>query len=123
MIDSKIIINVDKSKDITIQTVQYDNLTRNIIANIYGNNMPIDLTNCLVVVNGSKPSGKEIFNSCEVLNAKAGQIKITLTEQILIESGSINCRLKIFNDAGGILSTMPFRILIESSLKIGRAHV
>lgn len=84
-----------------------------LLGKIISENTELDLRNNLVVVNGTKKDGTDIFNPVTVLNDR-NIFKLELTESMLITLGELELVLEIY-DADTVVTTMNFTILVVES--------
>ena len=114
MLNKTLFLEIDKPNYVPIYTVQYDYNSRFYEITILNNSQPLDLTGIRVIVGGKKPDGKEVFNSCKVLDAKKGLIQLELTEQMNAVNGASEYALELFS-ADGMLSSQPFKLIVTRS--------
>ena len=114
MLTKPVYLEIDKPNYVPIYTVQYDYNSRFYEITILNNSQPLDLTGIRVIVAGKKPDGKEVFNSCKVLDAKKGLIQLELTEQMNAVNGASEYALELFS-ADGMLSSQPFKLIVTRS--------
>lgn len=114
MLNKTLFLEIDKPNYTPIYTVQYDYNSRFYEITILNNSQPLDLTGIRVIVAGKKPDGKEVFNSCKVLDAKKGLIQLELTEQMNAVNGASEYALELFS-ADGMLSSQPFKLIVTRS--------
>lgn len=114
MLNKTLFLEIDKPNYVPIYTVQYDYNSRFYEITILNNSQPLDLTGIRVIVAGKKPDGKEVFNSCKVLDAKKGLIQLELTEQMNAVNGASEYALELFS-ADGMLSSQPFKLIVTRS--------
>lgn len=114
MLTKSLYLEIDKPNYVPIYTVQYDYNSRFYEITILNNSQPLDLTGIRVIVAGKKPDGKEVFNSCKVLDAKKGLIQLELTEQMNAVNGASEYALELFS-ADGMLSSQPFKLIVTRS--------
>lgn len=114
MLSKSLYLEIDKPNYVPIYTVQYDYNSRFYEIAILNNSQPLDLTGIRVIVAGKKPDGKEVFNSCKVLDAKKGLIQLELTEQMNAVNGASEYALELFS-ADGMLSSQPFKLIVTRS--------
>ena len=108
-------IDIDKKNFEVIPSVQYDTNTRFLHIYLLNNSIAFDITNCSVKISGTKPDGTNIFNNCNIINAKEGFVEAELTEQMNAVAGKIKCELKIYN-GNGVLTTKQFNIEVTESI-------
>lgn len=114
MLNKTLFLEIDRPNYVPIYTVQYDYNSRFYEITILNNSQPLDLTGIRVIVAGKKPDGKEVFNSCKVLDAKKGLIQLELTEQMNAVNGASEYALELFS-ADGMLSSQPFKLIVTRS--------
>lgn len=114
MLNKTLFLEIDKPNYVPIYTVQYDYNSRFYEITILNNSQPLDLTGIRVIVAGKKPDGKEVFNSCKVLDAKKGLIQLELTEQMNAVNGASEYALELFS-ADGMLSSQPLKLIVTRS--------
>lgn len=114
MLNKTLFLEIDKPNYVPLYTVQYDYNSRFYEITILNNSQPLDLTGIRVIVAGKKPDGKEVLNSCEVLDAKKGLIQLELTEQMNAVNGASEYALELFS-ADGMLSSQPFKLIVTRS--------
>lgn len=126
-------INVDvyDKKTNVVNAKQYDKSTRYLLVNCYNQGVFLPIDNILqsAYVRLKKPDGRCVFNDCEITSS--GQIKVELTEQMLLADGNAYLDLVIVSadtnnitentgeltiDSGNIFATMPIRIDIVESV-------
>lgn len=115
MLTKSLYLEIDKPNYVPIYTVQYDYNSRFYEITILNNSQPLDLTGIRVIVAGKKPDGKDVFNSCKVLDAKKGIIQLELTEQMNAVNGASEYALELFS-ADGMLSSQPFKLIVTRSI-------
>lgn len=108
-------IDIDKKNFEVIPSVQYDANTRFLHIYLLSNSIASDITNCSVKISGTKPDGTDIFNNCNIINAKEGFVEVELTEQMNAVAGTLKCELKIY-DGNGVLTTKQFDIEVTASI-------
>lgn len=114
MLEKELYIEIDRPNYTPIYSVQYDYNSRFYNVTILNQSQPLDLTGLRVVVAGKKPDGKDIFNSCKILDAEKGQIQLELTEQMNAVKGVSEYALELFSD-NGMLSSQPFQLKVTKS--------
>lgn len=114
MLNKTLFLEIDRPNYVPIYSVQYDYNSRFYEITILNNSQPLDLTGIRVIVGGKKPDGKEVFNSCKVLDAKKGLIQLELTEQMNAVNGASEYALELFS-ADGMLSSQPFKLIVTRS--------
>ena len=108
-------IDFTRGKDIVVPSIQYDSGTRWVMAKLYNNGVPIDLHDLKVCIMAVKPDGKEVFNSCNVIDPDDGLIKFEVTEQMGFVKGEVECQIKLM-DQDRLLSSDIFKLNVNRSL-------
>ena len=103
-------LQIDQELTNPIQAKQGDSESY-LLINIKNNDgTNFDLTDKVVRLYAIKPDDKKVFNDCEVIDEKNGQIEVKLTTQILAVTGWLKCELIISDNNSSKLSTMSFII-------------
>ena len=114
-INSHIILDFNKTKQVDTQTIQCDMNSRFVRVSLRHNNSPIDLSDVRVCIMAVKPDGKEIFNDCTVIDAQNGIAEFEITKQMGIVVGEVECQIKLFGKEK-LLSSNIFNLSVNKSL-------
>lgn len=109
-------IDFSKANYRKIESKQGDVKSRFIEFTIMDNCQPFDLTNLMVKIFAVKTDHKNIFNDCQILNAKQGIVLAELTSQTLAIVGELDAELVIFSQDGKKLSSRKFIINVLPSI-------
>lgn len=61
---------------------------------------PVNLSNCRVYFHAEKPDGKTVYIECPITDVSDGRIRVTLTHQIGVLDGTVNCFVQVVSEAG-----------------------
>lgn len=114
MLNKQIFLEINKPLLTPLISVQYDYNARFYDITLINQGEPLDLTGLRVVVAGEKSDGNVIFNSCEIIDAINGKIRLEITEQMSAVVGVTKYALALFSE-NGMLSSQPFQLKITKS--------
>lgn len=100
-----------------IYAKQADDKSRYITAELVSSGEIIDLTDCQVLVYAQKPNGDKLFNDCEITDKSNGVVNCELTNQMLALNGNLKLEISIFLPQGGVLTTQPFIVEVDKTLR------
>ncbi|WP_415283805.1 BppU family phage baseplate upper protein [Clostridium perfringens] len=113
--DKAINFDINRNNLFNLTAKQYDTTgARSFTFRLLKNSVPFDLTGLLVKVGGNKPDKKDVFNDCNVIDAKKGIVEVDLTTQMQAVAGILNLELIILRGETR-LSTVPFEVKIIQS--------
>lgn len=94
------------------------------VYNVYlkKNGITFDLTGLVTRVYALKPDGTVVYNSATITNATLGQLKITLTDQMLAAEGILALEIAIL-EGTDILTTIPINVEVVGSINSASAIV
>lgn len=98
-----------------ISVPQREILGRTIRFTITDRAIPVNLTGSTVTIYATKPSGAMVFNALTLITPASGIAEITLTEQMIVEAGTLACQLLIVNSTAAETRTQPFNIEVIAS--------
>ena len=98
-----------------ISVPQREILGRTIRFTITDRGVPVNLTGSTVTMYAKKPSAAIVFNALTVITAASGIAQITLTEQMIVEAGTLECSLLIVSSTAAETRTQTFDIEVIAS--------
>jgi hypothetical protein len=98
-----------------ISVPQREILGRTIRFTITDRSMPVNLTGSTVTIYAVKPDDNIVFNALTVITAASGIAEITLTEQMIVVAGTLQCTLLIVDGSSNETRTQPFEIEVVAS--------
>ncbi len=111
MITQYITLDFMKRYLVPININQYEVDSRDFVFTCKSGDIPIDLTSASVTFYAKKPDGNILFNACTIIDAAAGKIQYTVTEQTCAAAGSLTCWILIVI-SGEELRCMPFTVTV-----------
>lgn len=78
---------------------------------------PVDLTGHTVKFMAIKPDGTGVYNFATIIDAKAGEIEVEITNQMTAVEGELDCELEI--EGTKLITTMTFYIEVDHKLNDG----
>lgn len=112
MINKKIYVDAWNPAQQIIDVTQGEVSGRFVVVHLFNNGAPLDLTGSVVSVYGTKPDGKLVLNSCEILDPAMGVISVPMNQQMSISPGE-------YSDSGlqiikgeSVLKVRAFRIIV-----------
>lgn len=78
---------------------------------------PVDLTGQTVKFMAKKPDGTGVYNFANVIDAKAGEIEVEITNQMTAVDGELDCEIEI--EGKELITTMTFYITVDRKLNDG----
>ena len=78
---------------------------------------PVDLTGQTVKFMAKKPDGTGVYNFANVIDAKAGEIEVEITNQMTAVDGELDCEIEI--EGTKLITTMTFYITVDRKLNDG----
>lgn len=121
MIDKSFQIDLWKAYKTPIEIVQYEGDGRVLNFVLTSNGQAVDLTASTVVLYATKPSGEDIYDSCTVTDATAGKVSFTVTTQVCLEIGTLNCFIEITTADPTVTRTQLFEITVKESKDVSEA--
>ena len=112
----KISIDINKKTYQEIKAKQND-IGRFIEFSLYADGVSLNITNNTVKIFGKKSDGTIIFNNLTVTDAVKGIVLAELTSQALARSGNLEAELVIYGADGTEISSIPFVIVVEKSIR------
>ena len=97
-----------------INTVQYEVDSRILDIYLTAANVPVNVEAASVVFYAVKPDGTILFNACDIIDAAAGHVQYTVTQQTCAAAGELRCWLLIVKD-GSELRSMEFAVTVHPS--------
>jgi len=116
LIQSYIVDFASNNNFLFVKGVQGDgHSTRYVDITLMNNGQPYELgKDITVVIRGTKPDGKEIFNPCEILDSNT--IRVEITQQISAVSGKGSYEISVMSiKENKLLTSFPFFIIISAS--------
>lgn len=108
----------------TFQVVQGEANSRKFNIQLFSTTIPVDLTNCEVMFYAVKPDSTKVYVECEVIDAENGLASVTLTDQMCVVDGTVDCWVQVIGEGGTDLrfegmnievSPCPMTMSLESS--------
>lgn len=109
-------LDINKKNYQEIKAKQND-IGRFIKFSLYADGISLDITGNTVKFYGNKPDGMIVFNNITILDSAKGIVLVELTNQALAKSGTLNAELVIYGADGTEISSVPFGISIEKSIR------
>ena len=78
---------------------------------------PVDLTGQTVKFVAKKPDGTGVYNFAEIIDARAGEIEVKITNQMTAVDGELDCEIEI--EGKELITTMTFYITVDRKLNDG----
>ena len=97
-----------------INTVQYEVDSRILDIYMTAANAPVNVEAASVVFYAVKPDGTILFNACDIIDAAAGHVQYTVTQQTCAAAGELRCWLLIVKDDSELRS-MEFAVTVHPS--------
>lgn len=106
------------------QVVQGEANSRKFNIQLFSTTIPVDLTNCEVMFYAVKPDSTKVYVECEVIDAENGLASVTLTDQMCVVDGTVDCWVQVIGEGGTDLrfegmnievSPCPMTMSLESS--------
>lgn len=98
-----------------ISVPQREILGRTLRFTITDRGQPVNLTGSTVTMYAKKPSAAIVFNALTVITAASGIAQIVLTEQMIVEAGTLECSLLIVDSSANETRTQKFDIEVLAS--------
>lgn len=95
---------------------QNDSSTRFLRFRLSAAGTPLDLTGTQVRLYCRKPDNTSVFTDMEVTDAAGGVAQAVLTTQMLAVAGELCAEVRIYADAGKLLSTLPFSLTVAETI-------
>jgi archaellin len=92
---------------------QYEADSRDFVITCTAGQSPINLAGSSVVFYATKPDDTILFNSCTIVDAAAGKIQYTPTEQTCAASGALTCQIVIIASDSSVLRSMEFTVTVN----------
>ena len=108
----------------TFQVVQGEANSRKFNIQLFSTTISVDLTNCEVMFYAVKPDSTKVYVECEIIDAENGLASVTLTDQMCVVDGTVDCWVQVIGEGGTDLrfegmnievSPCPMTMSIESS--------
>lgn len=84
----------------TFRIVQGEIDSRTFNIQLFSTIIPVDLTNCSVMLYAVKPDSTVVYIDCEVLDAANGLVSVTLSEQMAAVEGTVDCWVQVVGEGG-----------------------
>ena len=84
----------------TFQVVQGEANSRKFSIQLFSTTIPVDLTNCEVMFYAVKPDSTRVYVECEVIDAENGLASVTLTDQMCVVDGTVDCWVQVIGEGG-----------------------
>lgn len=110
-------LDFNRSNDITIPTIEWDQGSRFVRVQLQNNNQNVDITGSQVVITVIRNDLEEIIESCNILDAKEGIIEFEISKSMVARQGDILCQLKL-SDNNSLLSSQLFKISVNNTLMV-----
>lgn len=78
---------------------------------------PVNLTGKTVRFMAKKPDGTGVYNFARVVNATAGEVEVTITNQMTAVDGELDCEIEI--EGSKLITTMTFYITVDKKINDG----
>lgn len=109
-------MDINKPINRKLTAMQYDNKSRYILASVFSNFIPYDLTYTTVKIYGIKGDKTVFFNNAKIVDAKAGKFEIDLTEQCLAVDGDVEIQILILGANQERLSSNSFILNVKKTI-------
>lgn len=110
-------LDFNRSKDITIPTIELDQGSRFVRVQLQNNNQSVDITGSQVAITVIRNDLEEIIESCNILDAKEGLIEFEISKSMVARQGDMLCQLKL-SDNDSVLSSQLFKISVNNTLMV-----
>ena len=110
-------LDFNRSNNITIPTIEWDQGSRFVRVQLQNNNQSVDITGSQVAITVIRNDLEEIIESCNILNAKEGLIEFEISKSMVARQGDMLCQLKL-SDNDSVLSSQLFKISVNNTLMI-----
>ena len=84
----------------TFRIVQGEVDSRTFNIQLFSTTIPVDLTNCSVMLYAVKPDSTVVYVDCELLDAVNGLVSVTLSEQMAAVEGTVDCWVQVVGEGG-----------------------
>lgn len=84
----------------TFQVVQGESDSRKFNIQLFSTTIPVSLIGCEVMFFAVKPDSTKVYVECEILDVENGLISVTLTEQMCVVDGTVDCWVQVIGDGG-----------------------
>ena len=110
-------LDFNRSNNVTIPTIEWDQGSRFVRVQLQNNNQSVDITGSQVVITVIRNDLEEIIESCNILNAKDGLIEFEISKAMVARQGDMLCQLKL-SDNDSVLSSRLFKISVNNTLMV-----
>lgn len=110
-------LDFNRSNDITIPTIEWDQGSRFVRVQLQNNNQNVDITGSQVVITVIRNDLEEIIESCNLIDAKEGIIEFEISKSMVARQGDMLCQLKL-SDNDSLLSSQLFKISVNNTLMV-----
>lgn len=84
----------------TFRIVQGEANSRTFNIQLFSTTIPVDLTNCSVMLYAVKPDSTVAYVECDVIDTVNGLVSITLSEQMAAVEGTVDCWVQVVGEGG-----------------------
>ena len=84
----------------TFRIVQGEIDSRTFHIQLFSTTIPVDLTNCSVMLYAVKPDSTVVYVDCNLLDATNGLVSVTLSEQMAAVEGTVDCWVQVVGEGG-----------------------
>ena len=84
----------------TFRIVQGEVDSRTFNIQLFSTTIPVDLTNCSVMLYAVKPDSTVVYVDCELHDAVNGLVSVTLSEQMAAVEGTVDCWVQVVGEGG-----------------------
>ena len=110
-------LDFNRSNNVTIPTIEWDQGSRFVRVQLQNNNQSVDITGSQVVITVIRNDLEEIIESCNILNAKDGLIEFEISKAMVARQGDMLCQLKL-SDNDSLLSSQLFKVSVNNTLMV-----
>ena len=89
-----------KPNYLTFRIVEGEANSRVLNIQLFDATVPINLERCLVLLFAVKPDSTNSYIDCTIVDAEAGLIEVTLTDQIAAVDGIVDCWIEVIGNSG-----------------------
>ena len=107
-------LDVTKKYSEPVNLAQYEVDSRILDIHLSAGSMPVNVTGANVVFYAKKPDGTILFNACDIIDAAAGHVQYTVTQQTCAAAGELRCWLLAVKDSAQLRS-LSFSVTVHPS--------
>lgn len=110
-------LDFNRSNNITIPTIEWDQGSRFVRVQLQNNNQNVDITGSQVIITVIRNDLEEVIELCNILDAKEGLIEFEISKSMVARQGDMLCQLKL-SDNDSVLSSQLFKISVNNTLMV-----